>query len=199
MGVTKRFINRVLSLFSMINKRDFERLRRDMKNIDDRRERVIKKSREIVKLSKLIIYSCQRGDLRNAERNLSEIKKEMKSLKKFNENVAQGSFGVAVQEYVEAVCFYGFIKNDRILTSKELGVDPEHYLLGICDLTGELVRFGVNSAIKKDFNVAKRTKDFVEELYGELLKIDFRNSELRRKIDSVKWNLKKLEELLVGK
>lgn len=183
----------------MIDKRDFRRLRNDMKKIDECRERIIKKSRQIVKLSKLIIYSSQRGDTKNARKNIIKIKKEIRALKKINGNISPGSFKVAMQEYVEAICFYEFIKKNKLPTSKELKVDSEHYLLGVCDLTGELVRFGVNSAIKKDFNMAKKTKDFVEELYGELLKIDFRKSELRKKIDSVKWDLKKLEELLVRK
>lgn len=183
----------------MINKSDFERLRKDIKKIDERRERVIGKSRQIVKLSKLIIYSSQRGDMKNAGRNIVKIKREMKALKGINGDVPQGSFKVAVQEYVEALCFYEFIKNSKLLTSKELGVDSENYLLGVCDLTGELVRFGVNSAIKRNFDLAEKVKDFVEDVYGEFLKIDFRDSALRRKIDSVKWNLKKLEELLVRK
>lgn len=182
----------------MINKRDFTKLRKDMKKLDDEREKVIKKSRHIIKLSKLVIYSSQRGDLKNAKKKIAEIKKEVRALKKLNSKVS-GSFKVAMQEYVEAICFYEFIKNNKLPTSEQLKVDSEHYLLGICDLTGELVRFGVNSAIKKDFKTTKKTRDFVEELYGELLKIDFRKSELRKKIDSVKWNLKKLEELLVRK
>jgi translin len=182
----------------MINKKDFERLRKDMKVLDQNREKLINKSRHIVKLSKLIIYSSQRGDLMNARKNLAKIREEVKALKSMDASLS-GSFKVAMQEYVEAVCFYEFIKNRKLPTSKELGVESNHYLLGICDLTGELVRFGVNSAIKKDFESAGKTKDFVEELYGELLKIDFRNSELRRKIDSVKWDLRKLEELLVTK
>ncbi len=195
---TKRFINKVLSLIIMINKNDFEKLRGDMEKLDQRRERVIETSRQIVRISKLIIYSSQRGDMKAAEDNIAKIKKGVNELKKFG-NEFFGSSKVAFQEYVEAMCFYEFFNKRRLPTSKELGVGSEHYLLGVCDLTGELVRFGVNSAIKKDFDTAKKTKDFVEDLYGELLKIDFRNSELRRKIDSVKWDLKKLEELLVRK
>ena len=40
-------------------------------------------------------------------------------------------------------------------------------------------------------------RDVVDEIYGELLKFDFRDSDLRRKFDSVKYDLKKLEDLLL--
>src|SRR4030042_791470 len=148
---TKRFINKVLSLIFMINKKDFDTLRNDMVKLDQRRENVIEKSRQIVRISKLIIYSSQRGDMKSAEDNIAKIKREVNELKKLGSDVS-GSSRVAFQEYVEAMCFYEFFKNRRLPTSKELGVGSEHYLLGVCDLTGELVRFGVNSAIKKDFD-----------------------------------------------
>ena len=44
-----------------------------------------------------------------------------------------------------------------------------------------------------DENSAKNLgiKEFVSNIYTEFLKFDFRNSELRKKSDSIKWNLKK--------
>jgi hypothetical protein len=42
---------------------------------------------------------------------------------------------------------------------------------------------------------ALEIKDVVDEIYGEFLKMDLRNSELRKKSDQIKWNLKKLEEI----
>ena len=44
---------------------------------------------------------------------------------------------------------------------------------------------------------AKKIRDFVEELYGEMLKFNFRNGELRRKFDGIKYDLKKLEDLVL--
>ncbi|GAG22250.1 unnamed protein product, partial [marine sediment metagenome] len=46
------------------------------------------------------------------------------------------------------------------------------------------------------FKEALKIKAFVDEIYGEFLKFDLRNSELRRKSDSIKWNLKKLEDVI---
>jgi len=67
----------------------------------------------------------------------------------------------------------------------------------LCDLVGELNRAAVNSVIKGKFDRAGFYKQCVEELYGIFLKFDFRNSELRKKFDGMKYELKKLENLML--
>jgi len=39
-------------------------------------------------------------------------------------------------------------------------------------------------------------KNLVDEIYGQFLNFNLRNSELRRKSDQIKWNLKKLEDVV---
>ena len=63
--------------------------------------------------------------------------------------------------------------------------------MGLCDLTGELGRKAVNEVIKKNFKQAEQIRELVDEIYGEFLKLNLRNSELRKKSDQIKWNLKK--------
>ena len=40
-------------------------------------------------------------------------------------------------------------------------------------------------------------KELIDEIYGEMIGFDLRNSDLRRKFDSIKYNLKKLEDLVL--
>ena len=63
-------------------------------------------------------------------------------------------------------------------------------------MTGELVRKAIFEAIHKNFDKAKQIKELVNDIYGEFLKLHLRNGELRKKSDSIKWNLKKLEEVM---
>ena len=51
-------------------------------------------------------------------------------------------------------------------------------------------------ATNRKFKEVEKIKDFVDDIYGEFLKFDLRNGNLRKKYDSVKWNLKKLEEVM---
>ncbi|MBW3011154.1 hypothetical protein KY335_04110 [Candidatus Woesearchaeota archaeon] len=182
----------------MINRAYFKEIKKEMEKYDAKREDLIKKSRDVIKFSKEIIYAIHRKDLKSAEESVKKIDKALsdmtKEVKK-DPKLDIGSYRVAVQEYVEALCYFAFVKNKKLPTHKDLGVTSEYYLLGLCDLTGELVRKAINSAIKGDTKPAFEIKDFVEELYNELMLFDFRGGELRKKFDSIKYDLGKLDQL----
>jgi len=183
----------------MINKQDFKRIRDNLSKYDAKREELIKKSRDVLKLSKQLIYSVHRKDLEEASKILTGLKKEKTTLDKIassHKNLdSEGSYSEAMQEYVEALSYHGFIKNKKIPTISGLNVNEEDYLMGICDLTGELARKAVTIAHKNPKEV-KKIKNLVEEIFGEFLKLNLRNGNLRKKSDSIKWNLKKLEEVM---
>ena len=181
----------------MINKKDFESMRKELKDFEVRREETITNSREIITLSKQIIYSIHRNDITNAEKLLKDIKNKIKLLDR-TKNYDTGISSVAFQEYVEAVTFYELVKNDKLPSAKELGVVVEDYLSGLADLTGELGRKAVHESIAKHFNKVIKIKQVVEEIYGEFLRFDLRNGELRKKSDAIKWNLNKLEDLALS-
>jgi translin len=174
----------------MIDKEDFKGILKDLKEADDRREKLIQISRDIIRESKLIIYGLQRGEK-------VDIKKMQSLVKSLKKEYVTGIEDTALQEYVEALAFYHFVQNRRIPTRKELGVDTENYLMGLCDLTGELMRKAVKDVIEGDYKSAKEITCVVEDIYGEFLKFDLRNGTLRQKADSIKWNLQKLEQLVL--
>lgn len=178
----------------MLDIQEFQRIEKDLKKFEEKREQVITLSREIIQLSKQIIYALHRNDIQGATQVLHHIKQKKQKLPK--EAYDAGIQMVALQEYVEAMCLYDFLVNNKIPTKTELKVDTENYLMGLCDLTGELMRKAVKCVIEKRFEDASKIKDVVEEIYGAFLKFDLRNGELRKKSDSIKWNLQKLEELM---
>jgi predicted translin family RNA/ssDNA-binding protein len=178
----------------------FNDIKKKLDSYDSKREELIKKSRELLKISKQIIYSIHRGNKKEVSVSVSKakkIKKELDKIASFDKKLGfEGSYSDACQEYVEAMCYYGFNKDGKIPGFKELGVDHEDYLMGVCDLTGELGRRGVALATKRMNKDVENVKNFVEDVYGEFLKFDLRNGNLRKKFDAIKWNLKKLEEVL---
>lgn len=183
----------------MIDKQDFKKIREKLSRYDNNREELIKKARDVLKLSKQLIYTIHRKDLNEAAKLVSDLKKEKQVLDKITSASKklfyEGSYSDACQEYVEALTYYGFVKDGRIPTISTLKVNEEDYLMGICDLTGELTRKAVTIA-HKDPKEVEKIKDLIEDIFGEFLKFDLRNSELRKKSDSIKWNLKKLEEVV---
>ncbi|MBI2100994.1 hypothetical protein HYT53_00090 [Candidatus Woesearchaeota archaeon] len=180
----------------MLNKKEFSKIRQEMHDIDLKREEVIQTSREIISLSKQVIYAAQRNDLKEAESAIKTIKDKVNKLRKVSINTDTNINSVAFQEYVEAIAFYEFVKNNKIPARASLNVSAEDYLAGLCDLTGELVRKAIYDVIHKKFGEAEKIKELVHDIYGEFLKLHLRNGELRKKSDSIKWNLKKLEEVM---
>jgi len=177
---------------------DFTQLQEAIKSYDSARENLIKKSRDVLKLSKQIIYAVHRGEMENAKVLVAEIEKERAELNAIAEHdpkmVYEGSYKIAEQEYVEAILYYNFVAEGKLV---DCDVLPEHFILGLADLPGELVRKAVFLAGKGDVTAVLKIKDEVDSIYGELLKFDFRDNEIRRKVDSVKYDLRKLEDLVL--
>ncbi len=179
----------------MLDNKEFDKIRQELDDFDKKREELIQLSREVIMLSKRVIYAVHRDDMKSASQALKEIEAKKAELDKKNITLDTNMNKTAYQEYVEAACFYYFQKDGKMPSKKTLNVDTESFLLGLCDLTGELMRKGVNSVINKKYQDAIKIKDLVDEIYGQFLQFNLRNSELRQKSDQIKWNLKKLEEV----
>ncbi|MEK6969197.1 MAG: hypothetical protein AABW48_02100 [Nanoarchaeota archaeon] len=177
---------------------NYIKLQKEIQDYDTERERLIKKSRDVLKLSKQVIYAVHRDELSAAAKLVKQIESEKKKLdiiaKHSWKMALEGSYKVAVQEYVEAILFYNFIKNGKLI---DLDASAEHFILGLADLPGELVRKAVFLAGKGNVAGVIKIKDEVDTIYGEMLKFDFRDNEVRRKVDGIKYDLRKLEDLVL--
>ncbi len=181
---------------TMLNKKEFESIAQDLKKFEAEREKAIDLSRRAIHLSKRIIYCLHRNEKEEAGSLLKEIKRMIDHLpvNSYDTTITL----TAIQEYVEAATYFAFETGKTIPTRKELQVRTEEYLLGLCDLSGELVRKAVNAVIHQDYDEVQRITQFTEELYAEFLKFNLRNGELRKKYDSIRWNLAKVEDILLA-
>ncbi len=182
----------------MLNHESFKDIELYLKEEDARREEIIVTSRIILKNSKSAIYSLHRKELDVAKSLLDESKKLILELTKITDKHPhlKHSMDNALEEYCEACCFYGFIHDKKIPTNVDLNLDPYTYLGGLSDLTGELGRRSVLEAIAKNRSEVSEIRNLVDEIYGIFARLDLRNGELRKKGDSIKWNLNKIEEVL---
>ncbi len=183
----------------MLDESEFEEIKQAFSSFDERREAIIKESRDILKLSKQAIYAVHRDDHQRAEHLLHEaeaVKRRLEPSIVHDPALRTGGFCNAMEEYAEARCLLEFVKHGRVTRLKELGIEPEEYLLGLADLTGELTRRAVLAATRRDAREVRRIHDALERIYGQFVTFDFRNGELRRKYDSIKYNLQKVEQVL---
>lgn len=152
----------------------FEKFRCELDEHHDRRERVIKASRDITALSKKIIFALQRtqslGDhiasavaksIRPMYDNIAVLYKvitpELQGINayRYARNITGG-----IQEYLEAVLFQHYLESQQLLTYAEardqlhaisrtesysISLVLEDYVLGIFDMSGELMRFAIST------------------------------------------------------
>lgn len=183
----------------MIDKNDAQKLAQELSTASESKIEVQKIGREVIKTSKKLIYSLHRGEIIEAGKLIIAIEGERQKLDKIAKDQklrVYGPYKGALSEYVEAVTFYFYLKENRIPSSEELEVDAETYLMGLSDLTGEMMRKAVNDMAKSKYETALTIRDTVDEIHGLMLSLDFDGGEARRKSDQVKWNLNKIEGLV---
>ncbi|CAI8608593.1 unnamed protein product [Vicia faba] len=151
-------------------------------NLNDKRERVVKASRDITMNSKKVIFQVHRMSkynkvevLEKAEKDLAAVTNQyvsrlVKELQGTDFWKLRRAYSPGIQEYVEAATFCSFCKNGTLLKLDEINdtllplSDPSlqplqinilDYLLGLADLTGELMRLAIddNSDMKTKMDV----------------------------------------------
>jgi translin len=175
-------------------KLDLKHINKEMQLFDKRRDTMLQKSHEAIRFSKRVIYAVHRNDSK-VESLAKQLSDKIRDLRTRGELQFSPTYKVAMQEYVEAIVFFEFIKKNKVPSQKELYVSAPDYLAGLCDLTGELMRKANYFAINRKPKDVLRVKELIDKIYEQFLLLDIREQELRRKFDSVKYNLQKVEDL----
>ncbi|RKF79645.1 Translin-associated protein X [Golovinomyces cichoracearum] len=145
----------------------FERFRDQLDEHYDRRERIIKVSRDVTSVSKKIIFALQRVRATNGEippKIASEIQEKKITIQSYFESIVPDLLGMnawryfpqispGLQEFVEAISLENYIRHQSLISLEDASkmLPPgvklvgEDYILGIFDLSGELMRYAVTS------------------------------------------------------
>ncbi|KAK5090571.1 hypothetical protein LTR05_000745 [Lithohypha guttulata] len=144
----------------------FEHFKSEIDTHHDRRERVIKASRDITAYSKKIIFALQRTKEigkpltdRKALTDMTKLKQQIKEtfegvtddLQGINAHRYQRQISPGIQEFMEAALFEHYLVNQAIMTHSEaattipagITLTYEDYVLGIFDMTGELMKIAI--------------------------------------------------------
>jgi predicted translin family RNA/ssDNA-binding protein len=110
-----------------------------------------------------------------------------------------GSVSQLLEEMVTLHAFCHFFETGRLVKFSELRTgcfDDSEYIGGVIGLAQELNQYSVERSMAMDTASVVLCRDLVDALNGQLMTFDFRNGPLRRKFDSVKYALKRQEDLL---
>jgi len=73
---------------------------------------------------------------------------------------------------------------------------PEDYLHGVITVINELSRLAVNAVTLGDFEAPLRISVFAKEVFTGFSMLNLKNDLLRRRFDSLKYDIKKVEEVV---
>ncbi|KAL8900213.1 MAG: hypothetical protein Q9207_005793 [Kuettlingeria erythrocarpa] len=210
----------------------FEVFRDELDEHHDRRERIIKASRDITALSKKIVRQLQSPIPPPIAK---EINTRYDSIKGLFISVAPDLQGLnawryqrqisgGCQEYVEAVSFQHYLETQKLLTHSEAqalvsgGVEltADDFILGLFDLTGELMRFGITNTATSGTLHGGRRGDGSEggNILGDLrsLRANFESldisasisdgsplkRDIAKKVEVMKQSVEKVENAVYG-
>ncbi|KAF3018130.1 hypothetical protein G7054_g8713 [Neopestalotiopsis clavispora] len=72
----------------------------------------------------------------------------------------------------------------------------EEYILALTDLTDELSRLAMNSVTMGDISLTVRISAFIKDLFAGFQLLNLKNDVVRRRIDAVKYHVKKVEDVI---
>lgn len=191
----------------------------------DRYERIVKLSRDVTIESKRIIFllhnisldlDSRKGSvLEEANMRLTNLchnhfKSIAKELQGHDGYLYHKAFTSGMQEFIEALCFYQFLKNDGLdswlnvnnyFQYEEEGQEPfsllfsqYDFILGIADFTGELMRKCINTLGVGNVSDCFKLCNFVRTIHTGFLGLSYSGQrEISRKAYVLKQSLGKME------
>lgn len=170
-----------------------EEVRRSVKDLEahfsdqlERRDRLLKESRDVITSSSRAIISVHQGKMKEAAKELSEARALLSSLKKSGGGPVSRYLVSPETEYVEASAVLALAQGKTIPSRDALGASPEAYLLGLLDTVGELKRLVLDSIMGGKMVKAKGYFAIMEDLYSvcsPMAVYDHVVNGTRRKID----------------
>jgi len=110
-------------------------------------------------------------------------------------------FAASLVEYLMSGKLISLSDTSNILGIKEewkdrLAISAEDYLHGVISLINELSRLAVNAVTLGNFDEPIRISIFVKDLFAGFSMLNLKNDTLRRRFDSLKYDIKKIEEVV---
>ncbi|MHA1505955.1 MAG: hypothetical protein ACTSR0_02010 [Candidatus Asgardarchaeia archaeon] len=174
----------------------FDDIIKQMDRLYEVREKVLLMIRKGIRDCAKAINLIHLGEFKDAYKMMEGIKDTYKKVKKeieknkLCETIAYNFY----QEYVEAYTFYGVLVDGRVYEPGELGVSPVPYVLGLCDMVGELRRYVLNLIKDGDLERSERISKVMLKLYDNLNLMVYPDSiipGLKRKKDLIRGLVEK--------
>ncbi len=165
---------------------DLERIDVLLKDLEMRRETLIKGTREIIILCSKAIVSIHKGDDSEAEKILLEAMKLLVNFKGIAGIDLDKYLSVSEQELTEGLALLSIVKFLTIPSLIEMGVTGPSYVLGLLDCIGEIKRIIYDKLRKGESEKIEILFKIMNNVYGSVYPLagyDNLVPGLRKKLD----------------
>jgi len=170
------------------------------KSIDDKdkiREQALRSSREIIIGCRKAIQLIHQKKMKNASTNIKQASVKLIGLYDMTQDHPDlshaGFVENAAQEFVEANCFYNIMQGKDLPDPDKIQTTYSSYLMGLCDLVGELRRTALDSIRRGKAKIADKYLDMMEEIYDVIIRFDYPSGliPIKKKQDMVRSLIEK--------
>ena len=112
----------------------------ELQNVEERREILIKNTRDIIMLCSKSIIALHNNEMDDARNKISQANEMLVKFKEYAKTDLHKYIAVAEQEFVEAYVLKSIVEESLLPSKTELNVLGSSYLTGLLDCIGELKR-----------------------------------------------------------
>ena len=117
-----------------------DQINAELQNVEERREILIKNTRDIIMLCSKSIIALHNNEMDDARNKISQAKVMLVKFKEYAKTDLHKYIAVAEQEFVEAYVLKSIVEESLLPSKTELNVLGSSYLTGLLDCIGELKR-----------------------------------------------------------
>jgi len=154
-----------------------DKIEKSIDNKDKIREKALRSSREIIIGCRKAIQNIHQNSMKDAKNNIKKASKKLQELYDITKNHPDlyhaGFVENAAQELVEAHCFYNVMQGKDLPDPDEIQTTYSSYLLGLCDLVGELRRTALNNIREGKAKEADTYLEMMEDIYDVIIRFDY--------------------------
>ncbi|KAJ7095874.1 Translin [Mycena belliarum] len=119
----------------------------------------------------------------------------------WSNSIRAAVFAAALIEYLRDGSLLSLPRASEILGIQEewkdrFSLPVEDYLHGLISMVNELSRYVVNAVTLGNYEEPMRISNFVKDIFSGFTMLNLKNDSLRRRFDSLKYDLKKIEEVV---
>ena len=171
----------------------------ELQLIENRREQLIKESRDIIILCSRSIISLHQGHLQESQLKLDKAKDLYFSLKTLAQADLLRYLSMSEQELVECSLLMSIVKNEALPGLDDIGVSSQAYLFGILDCIGEIKRMVYDMVRLNRYDQAEYLFRVMQEIYSEIYPFSIYDNlvnGIRKKLDVCKILIENTRELI---